>query len=203
MKKTVFFLLVALCSLQNFAANKFYPATLIKVDGEKIECLIKEIGIGDKKLKYKESLNSKPVSIHSNELTRAIIHYDEGDVVWDYVKYIGYRSFLRGKNKVSKDPQWMQLVVSGPCSLYTWSVTTRQNGFTNIDNWYACKKQDEDASNIIGTDQDGFFDPFFKRLPDYFSDYPELAEKIKAKKYTRKNIVEIVNEYNLEKSIKK
>ncbi|MDR0506139.1 MAG: hypothetical protein LBH32_04910 [Dysgonamonadaceae bacterium] len=205
MKKNLFFLLAALCSLQSFAAG-LIPATLVKIDGEKIECLVQDFRIDAKELYYKESQDSKFVSIKSDELIRAIIHYDDGDIIFDYVKYINHSSFMRGKDKVAKKPMWMQLVISGPCSLYTYRIITRQNRFTYTEDWYACKKQDEDVPRIVSSISSGItvnlFDQFYKALSNYFSDYPELAEKIKAKKYSRKDIVEIVNEYNLEKSVK-
>ncbi|MDR0506141.1 MAG: hypothetical protein LBH32_04920 [Dysgonamonadaceae bacterium] len=198
MKKTVFFLLVALCSLQNFAAKKFYPATLIKVDGEKIECLVQEFRSKDKKLKYKESPKAKLVTVKCAEFTRMIVHFDDGDAIFDYMKYISYNNFIRGKNKVSKDQQWMQLLISGTCSLYVFKYA-----YGDI-NMYACQKQD-DVPHVVGPKvfHVVFFDPLPKAISNYFSDYPELAEKIKENKYPVKDIEEIVNEYNLEKSIKK
>jgi hypothetical protein len=195
--------MAALCSIYSFGA-KYVPATLVKIDGEKIECLVQDFKLDAKKLKYKEVQNAKSVTIQSVELQRVIIHYSDGDMVLDYLKYIGYSSFLRGKDKVAKKPMWMQLIVSGPCSLYTYTVITKQNGATFVDHWYACQKQDEDLPRIVGAKASGItlFDPTPKVLSNYFSDYPELAEKIKTKQYTTKNMVEIVNEYNLEKSVK-
>jgi hypothetical protein len=37
---------------------------------------------------------------------------------------------------------------------------------------------------------------FRAKAPLYFEDYPELAEKIKSKEYTWKDIETVVNEYN-------
>jgi hypothetical protein len=37
---------------------------------------------------------------------------------------------------------------------------------------------------------------FKAKAPLYFSDYPELAEKIKNKEYTWKNLEEVVDIYN-------
>jgi hypothetical protein len=192
MKKNLFFLLAALCSLQSFAAKKYYPATLIKIDGEKIECLVRGFKIEDTKLKYKETQKAKPVKIKCAELTRMIVHFDDGDVILDYVKYISGYNFSRGKHKVSKDRMWMQLAISGPCSLYATQL------YKNTEYYlYAVKKQDEDIPSII----DGVSN---KVLANYFSDCPELAEKIRAKKYRNdSDTVQFVNEYNLEKSIKK
>jgi hypothetical protein len=36
----------------------------------------------------------------------------------------------------------------------------------------------------------------YDRIKVYFADYPELAEKIKSKEYTWKNLVPVVKEYN-------
>jgi hypothetical protein len=197
MKKIVFFLLATLCSLQSFAAKKFFPATLIKIDGEKIECLVQELEYSDTKLKYKVSQKAKLVTVKCADLTRMIVHSDDGDAIFDYVQYISAYNFIRGKNKISKDYLWMQLIISGPCSLYS---------FKDGADSYACQKQG-DAPHVVGHKISGPYfaiaDPLPKALANYFSDYPELAEKIKNNKRPVNDIENIVNEYNLEKSIKK
>ncbi len=40
------------------------------------------------------------------------------------------------------------------------------------------------------------YEKFFSQLSDYFSDYKELSEKIKSKKYKKNKLTEIVDEYN-------
>jgi hypothetical protein len=41
------------------------------------------------------------------------------------------------------------------------------------------------------------YEKFYTQLADYFSDYQELSEKIKAKKYKKTQLTQIVDEYNV------
>jgi hypothetical protein len=40
------------------------------------------------------------------------------------------------------------------------------------------------------------YEKFYSQLAEYFIDYPELCEKLKAKKYKKSQLTEIVDEYN-------
>lgn len=68
---------------------------------------------------------------------------------------------------------------------------------------FYCLRKDEEVASIVSLIFGKSKNQVFKNQgAEYFSDYPELSEKIKTKKYTYENIIDVVHEYDQWKSTK-
>ena len=78
----------------------------------------------------------------------------------------------------------------GTVKLYEYYNTDGQEGYTQT------------FLNRRGVLTEVNYDKFYKDLAEYFSDYIDLANKIKEKKYKKTELRKIVDEYNLWKNKK-
>jgi hypothetical protein len=93
---------------------------------------------------------------------------------------------------------FMRLVLDGDVKLYTWKVnvtqeTYEQQSHADVSHSYLMKKNESEAFSVprVG---------FKSQAANYFSDYPDLWEKIKKGFYRRSDLEEIVTKYNQWKS---
>jgi hypothetical protein len=85
------------------------------------------------------------------------------------------------------------VVEKGTATLYSNNSTIENRGAgtqVTFTDYYIIRKG-EAAARLISEDNNKTFNT---EAPVYFQDYPELVAKIRAKEYTRKNLV--VQEYN-------
>ena len=116
-------------------------------------------------------------------------------------KILGYKAenkiFHSLKISDYSGKQFMELIIDGYVRLYTSTVTSvgvPQNGSANSSSNYLLKSGDKALFSI---------DKKFKeRLSEYLSDNEVVSGKIKTGVYKKKDIAEIVNEYNESKRAK-
>ncbi len=109
--------------------------------------------------------------------------------------------------KVLKRKQMLKIVYNGPkvslyCGSYDWSMHANAGGgfqktTIGVVSYY-CIKPGEPAATLIHEDfgqinENADFKLYGSR---YFADYPELAQKIKDKVYTYKDINTVMEDYN-------
>ena len=178
-----------------YAAN-FFPAIIFTKEGEKIECLVKFPEIKDKKISYKLSQKSQVVKIPS-ESTERIVFINKTDDSYGEIVYTSYHYYDLLGTRLHK-PHWLGVVVKGEVTLLMYIEGSARHCI--------CKRSKEDFPTYLGAYQVGasfsIANPFYKKAEEYFSDYPELAQKIKNKEYKDRDIKNIVTEYNVWKSVK-
>jgi hypothetical protein len=97
-------------------------------------------------------------------------------------------------------PAWLRVLKRGYVTLYFARVdgTRFLNGTqASEDRYWLCMRPGEEAAHIIAWwagSQSNY--TFRKNGSKYFSDCPELLQKIKDKTYKGKDILQVVNEYN-------
>lgn len=192
MKKLFLSLAMVLLALMAFA-DTYYPATIVFIDGKSKTGLV-ESTFGDY-IFFKASEKSNPEKIESAGLSKLTFTIKNEKREYHYVKtYLGW-----GQKRMSA-PMWLKVLISGTATLYLNSTSlstpsNSQNSAGFLD--YYCIRKGEPAAKWISAVSSLNNNQHFKaKAPLYFEDYPELAQKIKSKEYTWKDIETVVNEYN-------
>ncbi|HEY0652847.1 MAG TPA: hypothetical protein VGD65_06955 [Chryseosolibacter sp.] len=127
------------------------------------------------KIKFKENEDAK-VKIFPPEENKA---FGAGDKVFHSCRSDGARYF-------------MELIIDGPLKLYEYSETKlgvpQNGGSADVSNYYLLREGAYDVFAVSGS--------FKKLIAEYLSDNEEIANKIKEGVYKRRDIQEIVQEYN-------
>lgn len=191
---TVLFLLfVAVAS-----AEKYDDGQIIFSDGKSRSGLV-ETTMGDDFVRFKASRDAEPEKIESEKIRTIICLEDDKkttEIEYDRIKvYLGW-----GQTRIS-DFGWYQVVERGIATLYV-KGTVMQGSISNpnskagFQDYYVIRDGEPAAkmiANIAGANNN---QTFRAKAPAYFADYPELAEKIKSKEYTWKDLLTTVKEYN-------
>jgi hypothetical protein len=144
------------------------------------------------KIAFKTLETDEPETINPDDLKTIVYFLDNGKTVeLDRVKHYGPFGKL-------SDYEWWNVAERGKVTIYILGVTmgantTQRASFTD---YYAIREGEPGAKMICSVSGGNPNTVFKNRGPEYFADYPELAEKIKTKVYTYKNIMEVVHEYN-------
>lgn len=176
------------------------PAILEYSDGHTAKMLVKTEPPSGKYILAKADEDAKKEKIKSNLLERLIFEVEEED---DVV----YEQHSSKLIKKVRDKHWMQVVINGPVSLYITASSmsmTRGNAMMHTVNdvTYYARRTDEDYATYIGMDFTsgamgiGVDKHFRKYAGEYFSDYPELAERIENKEFKVSDVEKLVEEYN-------
>lgn len=196
MKKILLFVFIIGCCLSSNAQGPL-KAKLYYADGTIRTGYANLVGIDfDKYVFFREDFNAKNEKIASALLKRIVYFNEDSAFVYDYLKvYAGIRQ------KRMTGPDWFKQVKSGYASLYTRTVYVSSStphhttSAAFID--YLIIREGEPALKIISTVAAVNSNSVFKsQAPKYFSDYPELAKKIKTKVYKWKDLEEVVDIYN-------
>ena len=175
-------------------ADTYYPATIVFADGKSKTGLV-ESTFGDHVF-FKASEKANVEKIESAGLSKLIFTIKGEKREYHYVKtYLGW-----GQKRISGSPMWLKVLINGKATLYLNSTTlstpsNSQNSAGFLD--YYCIRKGEPAAKWISAVSTMNNNQHFRaKAPLYFEDYPELAEKIKAKEYTWKDIETVVQVYN-------
>ncbi len=192
--KHIFFSILLLFVVSVVFADTYHPATIVFTDGKSKTGLV-ESTFGDY-IFFKASEKSDAEKIESSLLSKLIFTIKGEKREYHYVKtYLGW-----GQKKISKSPMWLKVLINGKATLYLNSTTlstpsNSQNSAGFLD--YYCIRPGEPAAKWISAVSTLNNNQHFRaKAPLYFEDYPELAEKIKSKEYTWKDIETVVNDYN-------
>lgn len=174
-------------------ADSFYDATVVFKDGKSKKGLV-ESTLGTDYILYKSSAGSKEEKIESTTVSKLIFNIKDERREFHLLKvYLGW-----GQKRIS-DPMWLKVVESGVATLYVNRTTmSSQDGLNSAGflDYYIIRAGEPAAKMIANVSSANNNQTFRAKAPLYFEDYPELAEKIKSKEYTWKDLTTTVQEYN-------
>lgn len=198
MKQLLFSLLILCCSASTFAAKQYYKASVYLKDGSTKQGLATDVmaELGEFVF-FKTTEDAKAEKIESILVNKIIYTINDEEYELVYIKvYKGW------KQVEIKGPVWLQVVKKGVATLYVTTTVFRPaagnttSGSATFHDYYIMR-EGEPAAKLIATISTFNNNQTFKaKAPLYFSDYPELAKKIKNKTYTWKNLEEVVDIYN-------
>lgn len=190
MKKYLFLLIFFTISLSGF--SKYRPAVVVLKNGDSITGIIGDIQ--RKAFKYKFQNNGEVKKINYSEIDFVQLVFDRTDIKT-------YKFFLL--NNSEKYTSFEEVTAGKKAELYTLSYHMRSLGaagpsirFETLE-FYVKKPTEENLTKL------GMYDPIIGNLKEkvihYFSDCPELKEKVLSKDFkVRKDMEAIVDFYNNE-----
>jgi hypothetical protein len=191
MKTLLTFIIIVAAQLTCF--SKFHEAKIVFADG-KSRSGFAESDFGGKYLLFKASEKAEAEKIETASLSKIIYKIDNETFEYHRLKvYLGW-----GQKRIS-DPSWLEVVERGIATLYVIRTTMSSANGMNKAGFqdYYCIREGEPAAKMIANISSANNNQTFRaKAPLYFEDYPELAEKIKSKEYTWKDLVPVVKEYN-------
>jgi hypothetical protein len=192
MRRLFLFCTVLLFSFTTFA-DRFYDATVVFTDGKSKKGLV-ESTLSTSHIIFKGSKDAKEEKIEASTVSKVIFKIDNEEREFHILKvYLGW-----GQKKIS-DPMWLKVVEKGIATLYVNEVVMtsmdRMNTAGFLD-YYVIRAGEPAAKMIANVSTMNNNQTFRAKAPLYFADYPELADKIKSKEYTWKDLTLVVQEYN-------
>jgi len=185
-------------SITTIAAKEYYEASIYLKDGTTKSGLAKIVETETAEyVSFKKNDKSDVEKIEAIKVNKLV--YSIEDKKYEYVFIKVYKGW---KQVETRGPIWLEVVNKGVATLYVTStvlytrVGTATQGSATFHDYYIIRKG-EPAAKIIATIASANNNQTFRaKAPLYFSDYPELANKIKNKEYTWKNLEEVVEIYN-------
>jgi hypothetical protein len=185
------FSIILLLAVSARAAD-YYDATIVFSDGKSKKGLV-ESTLSDYIL-FKRSKDSEEEKIESSTVRKVIFKIKDETREFHFLRvYLGW-----GQKRIS-DPMWLKVVEKGIATLYVNRTTmTSQDGLNSAGflDYFVIRDAEPAAKMIANVSTMNNNQTFRAKAPLYFSDYPELAEKIKSKEYTWKDLTTVVQEYN-------
>lgn len=149
----------------------------------------------DKTIKF-VSENSQQITFKSDEIQS--IEFTENGKFVRYERVLTYRNY--SNKNINKTKSWLKVEKSGYVTLYFGFQQGINSPSMNL--WY-CLRNDEKVAYFISMTYSGGLtmtvgtgSTFIKNASFYFSDYPELVNKIKVKEYKFNDLGTIVDVYN-------
>jgi hypothetical protein len=197
MKNLLSFLFLFALSIVARAADKYGYGKLVFTDGKSRVGLL-ETNFGDDFVRFKSSDNSEPEKIAAEKIRT--VTFLKNDKKTPNVEYDRIKVYLGWGQKRIRDYGWFQVVERGIATLYVKSTTMRGSiygpGTAGFQDYFIIRDGEPAAKMIANISGANNNQTFRAKAPLYFSDYPELAEKIKSKEYTWKDLIPAVKEYN-------
>lgn len=198
--KFLFITLIVVSGLSSDAnaADKYDNGKLIFTDG-KTRIGFVETFMGDDFIRFKSSKDSEPEKIPSEKIKTIV--YLEDDNKTTEIEYDRIKVYLGWQQTRISNFGWYQVVVRGVATLYVKGTVlqgtiSNPNSKAGFQDYFIIRDGESAAkmiANIAGANNN---QTFRAKAPLYFADYPELAEKIKSKEYTWKDLLTSVKEYN-------
>ena len=205
MKRFFLSLLITSIAVTTFAAKDYYSVKVYFNSGSVKSGLATKVENGtDDFFNFKEHKEAEAEKIASNSVAKIIYTIDSKDYEYVFIKvYKGW------KQVEINGPIWLEIVKKGTAILYVTStvlsspgtrsstgVVLSQGGSATFYDYYIMRDGEAAAKAIANISTLNNNQTFRAKAPLYFSDYPELAKKIKDKTYTWKNLEEVVDIYN-------
>jgi hypothetical protein len=145
---------------------------------------------------FKVSENAQVEKIESSLLRSVTYFGKEGNAIYFHLKtYLGW-----GQKRLSSEADWLRVVDQGVATLMVKNSSMRGSIYTTTSaqfaDYYAFREGEEGAKLICQVSTFNNNQTFRAKAPLYFADYPALAEKIKSKQYTWKELRTSFKEYN-------
>lgn len=199
MKKQFTLFLFLLCCVLNGYAQKYLPATLHYTNGHTAKMLLKAAPPEGKSVTAKADEKAKKEKIASELLTKIVFDVEDSDPV----VYEQHSLDLAGR---IRDKQWVQVLVNGPTFLYGQggSMGMMRAGMPHsvTDVTFYARRSTEVHASFLGVHITsgampiGYNKQFRKFAGKYFSDSPELLERIENKEFKVSEAIQLVQEYN-------
>ncbi len=205
--------LIILCLLfvsVNSIAQKLHNGKLYFVDGKTVDALVSiPKDPGDKKIEYKLKESDAKMTISSGKLKALTIRIDDS-TQYEFAREAAKKATSKTKFKVL-DTAWLTVLEKGPATLYAGGQAFRVSkrgelvirgswkGGVPPDTHFFLKRDGEDNAMWVGfySPSTAMLDVTFRYWTErYFSDYPQLAERIKNKEFKILQIAEVVRIYN-------
>jgi hypothetical protein len=197
MKNLLTTLVLVVFSIVANAAEKYGYGKLVFTDGKSRVGLL-ETNFGDDFIRFKSADNSEPEKIAA-EMIRTVT-FLKNDKKTIEIEYDHIKVYLGWAQKRMSDYGWYQVIERGIATLYVKSTTMRGSiygaGTAGFQDYFIIRDGEPAAKMIANVSSFNNNQTFKAKAPLYFADYPELAEKIKSKEYTWKDLVPVVKEYN-------
>jgi len=213
--RNVFIIVFLVLSVPSFA-QKFHKGKLFFVDGKTVDALV-EIpkDPSDKSINYKIKEADSKVAVESDLLKSIIISVDDS-TQYEFSREIAKKPVSKTKFR-TMDPLWLTVLEKGTATLYGSGEAFKVNrhgalvirgnwrgGVPPDTNFFLKRPGEENAMWVA------FYSPatvgldatFRYWTEQYFSDYPELAQRIKRKEFKVLEIGEVVRIYNAWKAPK-
>ena len=196
MKKLFTLLFLFAFTIVANAREKYGYARLTFVDGTS---RIGLVGTEFKKeVDFKLADGSEPETIPSEKLRTITFLKEDGktpSIEFDYIRvYLGW-----GQKRIS-DYYWFEVVQRGIATLYVHRTEMRGSIYNTTTagflDYYIIRDGEPAAKMISDVAGINSNQTFRAKAHLYFADYPELAEKIKSKEYTWKELGTVVRMYN-------
>lgn len=192
-KISILFFVILVQTICVFSQNE-YKATLYFIDGTQKSGIASFVSSNSKNVIFREDQSSPEQEISSSSLKS--ISYQKGSRKLEF-DYISAYSGIRQKRITG--PYWFKVVKRGYATLYTIDVTMVTSNIVGevkfVD--YYIIRDGEQAAKLISSISSANNNSTFKTYaPKYFSDYPELAQKIKSKEYKYNDLEKVVDIYN-------
>lgn len=191
-------------------AQKFHKGKLLFVDGKTIDAFV-EIpkDPGDKNINYKIKETDQKISVASEQLKSVSIMVDDS-TQYEFSREIAKKPVSKTKFR-TMEPAWLTVLEKGAATLYATGEAFKVNrhgalvirgnwrgGMPPDTNFFLKRPGEENAMWVA------FYSPatvgldvtFRYWTEQYFSDYPELAKRIKSKEFKVLQISEVVRIYN-------
>lgn len=196
MKNITVLLLFILCTAAY--AEKYDDGKIVLTDGSSRVGLV-ETSMGLDFVHFKSSKNAEAEQIASEKIKTII--YFEDDKKTTEVEYDRIKVYLGWKQERISDFGWLQVVERGIATLYVRGTEMQgsvynANSKANFLDYFIIREGEPAAkmiANVAGANNN---QTYRAKAPLYFADYPALAEKIKTKEYTWKDLLTSVKEYN-------
>lgn len=205
MKRFFLSFLMACMTVTTFAAKDYYSAKVYLNSGSLKSGLATFVENGpDDFIFFKKNEESEAEKIASSSIVKIIYTFDKKDYEYAFLKvYKGW------KQVEITGPIWLEIVKKGTATLYVTSTVLSSpgelspstglvsgGGSATFHDYYILRKGEPAAKLIATISTLNNNQTFRAKAPLYFSDYPELANKIKDKTYTWSNLEEVVDIYN-------
>lgn len=184
----------------NLAAGTFLKAKIVFKDGKELDGFIKPINPSDKIITFKENLEGNKVSFDSDLIEKLLIYFTDGTV-----EYIRLKTYNWNHKKIYS-ASWLEVIEKGHASLYFAFVDGGMSSSGSIipgDKYWLCHRPGEEAASVVShvIGKVNANQTFKLKASEFFSDYPELSEKIRNKTYRYDELIFVVKEYNKWKAV--
>lgn len=199
-KNLVLIICCFLLSVAQAQKNKFYEGTILLADNSQKKGLVKlPSEADDKAIDFKASENAGKEAIKSEAIQSFRIKAGSEEVEFVYTRYYNI-----GSNKLSKSPGWFNILRRGPVTLYSnnydvFSPYELSNAAASHGIYFLLKRDSEEAPAAVGM----YFPSsvnhnqiFRKFAAKYFTDYPELANRLNEKEFKLEDVGKVADIYN-------
>jgi len=201
--KRIIILLIAVLISANVEARRGQgrdaPATIHFHDGTQVEGFLRPFAVASQRVELRAERGGRAERFESRDIASIRFFDDEEDAYAILV----FRPWIRAVGATrQQSAHWVNVLITGPVTLYRFTVTQRQGGATFITDSYLARRENEDVLTLITMVNRGatvFGRSHLVALGwQYFESYPELAERIQNREFnnTSADIRAIIHEYN-------